>query len=109
MQTSLCHDFFMEPAGPSQYAEVAEVFAALASPVRSALVHHLTTGPKTVGALVESLELSQPLVSQHLRILRGARLVTATKDGRHTVYSLVDEHVAHVFLDAFHHTEEHPT
>ena len=64
----------MQPAGPSQYAEVAEVFAALASPVRSALVHHLTTGPKTVGALVESLELSQPLVSQHLRILRGARL-----------------------------------
>ncbi|MEH3067904.1 MAG: metalloregulator ArsR/SmtB family transcription factor [Aeromicrobium erythreum] len=61
-------------------------------------------GEQTVGDLVEWTGRSQPLVSQHLRILRTARLVSGERRGREVVYSLTDEHVAHVLLDAFQHT-----
>jgi DNA-binding transcriptional ArsR family regulator len=90
----------------AEYSSVSDVFGALSSPVRSAIVHRLTEGEQTVGHLVEALGLSQPLVSQHLRVLRSAHLVTTERRGREVAYSLSDEHVAHVFLDAFHHTQE---
>lgn len=91
----------------TEYADVSDLFGALSSPVRAAIVHRLAVGPESVGSLVESLGLSQPLVSQHLRVLRGARLVSTTRRGREVVYALTDEHVAHVFLDALNHTKEH--
>lgn len=91
----------------TEYGEVGELFGAMAAPIRAAIVHRLTDGDSTVGALVEDLGVSQPLVSQHLRVLRGARLVDTERRGREVVYSLADDHVAHVFLDAFHHTKEH--
>lgn len=94
--------------GTDRYAAVSELFAALASPVRSAIVHRLTEHGWSVTELADELGVSQPLMSQHLRILRAARVVNSTRTGRTTTYTLVDEHVAHVFLDAFTHTEEHP-
>ena len=90
-----------------RYAAVSELFAALASPIRAATVHRLTERGWTVTELATDLGVSQPLMSQHLRILRAARLVNASRTGRTTTYTLVDEHVSHVLLDAFHHTEEH--
>lgn len=90
----------------ADYSDVSEVFGALSSPVRSAIVHRLTEGEQTVSNLVDLLGLPQPLISQHLRVLRGARLVSTERRGREIAYSLVDEHVAHVFLDAFNHTKE---
>ena len=95
-----------EPLAVDGYRAVGELFSALSSPARAALVHRLTDGEQTVGGLVQALGLSQPLVSQHLRVLREARLVVTERRGREVAYSLADEHVAHVFLDAFHHTEE---
>ena len=90
----------------AEYSSVSDVFGALSSPVRAAIVHRLTDGEQTVGNLVDALGLSQPLVSQHLRVLRSSRLLTTERRGREVAYSLADEHVAHVFLDAFHHTQE---
>jgi DNA-binding transcriptional ArsR family regulator len=58
--------------------------------------------------LVERLEMSQPLVSQHLRVLRGARLVGVERQGREAVYSLIDQHVAHIVADAVNHVKEIP-
>ncbi|GAA1923162.1 hypothetical protein GCM10009737_26020 [Nocardioides lentus] len=97
----------MEPVAVT-YGGVSELFSALANPVRAAVVHRLSERPRTVSELTDELEVSQPLMSQHLRVLRGARIVTATRTGRTTTYALLDEHVAHVFLDAFTHTQEHP-
>lgn len=90
----------------ADYSDVSDMFGALSSPVRAAIVHRLTEGEHTVGHLVTALGLSQPLISQHLRVLRSARLVTTERRGREVAYTLTDDHVAHVFLDAFHHTEE---
>lgn len=82
------------------------MFAALASPVRAAMVHLLTEREHSVHELVEALGVSQPLISQHLTRLRGVGLVVGTRDGRSIVYRLADDHVAHVFLDALEHTSE---
>jgi len=98
----------MDEGVETRYGAVTDLFAALASPVRAALVHLLADGERHVSELVDELGLGQPLVSQHLRVLRAARVVTAHRTGRTVTYSLVDDHVAHVFLDAFHHTQEHP-
>ncbi len=57
--------------------------------------------------LVDVLGLAQPLVSQHLRVLRGARLITGRREGREIRYSLVDDHVAHIVTDAITHAKEH--
>ncbi|GAA1511642.1 ArsR/SmtB family transcription factor [Nocardioides humi] len=88
------------------YGPVTEFFGALASPVRAAVIHLLTERPHTVSEIGAALGASQPLVSQHLRVLRETGLVTTERSGRSTVYSLADDHVAHVFLDALVHTQE---
>ena len=86
------------------YQPVCGLFAALSSPARAATIHLLSEGEKTVGELVDLLDISQPLMSQHLRSLREAHLVKGRRSGRSIYYSLADEHVAHVFLDALNHS-----
>lgn len=73
---------------------------------RLAIVAELADQPRFVHELVERLEMSQPLVSHHLRILRGARLVGVERRGRGAVYSLADQHVGHIVADAIHHSGE---
>ncbi|MEH3033626.1 MAG: metalloregulator ArsR/SmtB family transcription factor [Aeromicrobium erythreum] len=89
-----------------RYGAVADLFGALATPVRAAIVHALTQRAWGVGELAEELGISQPLASQHLRTLRTAGLVESVRQGRSVEYGLVDDHVAHVFLDALAHSDE---
>jgi DNA-binding transcriptional ArsR family regulator len=96
----------MSSSVAERYAPVTAFFGALASPMRAAIVHLLTERSRTVGQLCDALGASQPLVSQHLRVLRETGLVAAERTGRSTTYSLADAHVAHVFLDAYAHTQE---
>jgi ArsR family transcriptional regulator len=84
----------------------AELLSALAHPLRILIVRELGREPHCVHELVDTVNASQPLVSQHLRILRSARLVVGRRRGREIVYSLADEHVAHIVGDAIHHSEE---
>ncbi|HEX4513769.1 MAG TPA: metalloregulator ArsR/SmtB family transcription factor [Polyangiaceae bacterium] len=65
-----------------------ETFAALAEPNRYRIVELLRTSERTVGELGERLELSQPLVSKHLRILKEADLVQVEPRARERVYTL---------------------
>jgi DNA-binding transcriptional ArsR family regulator len=89
--------------------EVAgELLKVLSAPARLAIVVELAEGPRCVHELVEHLGMSQPLVSQHLRVLRGARLVAAERRGREAVYTLVDQHVGHIVADAVRHADEEP-
>ncbi|MGH2428355.1 MAG: ArsR/SmtB family transcription factor [Candidatus Limnocylindria bacterium] len=71
----------------------AEVLKALASPRRIEILHALGTGPIEVGRLARSLGASQPNVSQHLAVLRGAGLVEAERQGREVRYRLADPDV----------------
>ena len=71
----------------------AEVLKTLASPRRLQILHRLFDGPCEVGRLATELGLSQPNVSQHLAVLRGAGLVEAERDGREARYRLTDPDV----------------
>lgn len=83
-----------------------ELLKALAAPVRLAVVAELADGPRCVHELVHELGVSQPLVSQHLRVLRSAGVVVGGRRGREVEYALADDHVAHVVLDVLRHAEE---
>lgn len=63
------------------------VFRSLADPTRRALVERLMRkGEHTVGALTEHAGISQPAVSKHLAVLKGAGLVDGRREGRETYY-----------------------
>jgi DNA-binding transcriptional ArsR family regulator len=93
--------------GYEAYEAAGELLRALSAPIRVAIVAELgSTGERCVHELVDALGAPQPLVSQHLRVLRGAGLVRSTRRGREIAYSLVDEHVAHIVADAVSHSRE---
>jgi DNA-binding transcriptional ArsR family regulator len=62
--------------------------AALADPTRRRLVERLRGRPRAVGELARHLRVTQPAVSQHLAVLRRARLVQGRADGRRRLYHL---------------------
>jgi ArsR family transcriptional regulator, zinc-responsive transcriptional repressor len=83
-----------------------DIFKALSNPLRVGIVRELAAGDRAVHQLVDALGVAQPRVSEHLAILRGARLVEAHREGRSVTYHLVDSHVAHIVEDAVIHATE---
>jgi ArsR family transcriptional regulator, zinc-responsive transcriptional repressor len=83
-----------------------DLLRALAAPVRIAIVLQLQESQRCVHELVDALEVPQPLVSQHLRILKSAGVVAGERSGREVLYRLVDHHLAHIVLDAIAHAGE---
>jgi DNA-binding transcriptional ArsR family regulator len=69
----------------------ADVFGALASPVRRELTALLLDGPRSVNELAAHFEMSRPSVSEHLKVLRDAGLVTEQRSGRRRIYRLEAE------------------
>lgn len=67
---------------------------ALSDPTRRKLFEQLRAGPCSVNRLVASVTVSQPAVSQHLRVLSEARLVRMHKQGARRIYSLNPEGLA---------------
>jgi DNA-binding transcriptional ArsR family regulator len=64
------------------------VFQALADPTRHAIFERLKQGPLAVGELAEGLPVSRPAVSQHLRVLKEAGLVSERRNGTRRVYRI---------------------
>ncbi|GAS94018.1 ArsR family transcriptional regulator [Mycolicibacterium canariasense] len=83
-----------------------DLLRALAAPVRIALVLQLRESARCVHELVDALQVPQPLVSQHLRILKAAGVVSGERSGREVMYRLVDEHLAEIVLAAVTHAGE---
>jgi ArsR family transcriptional regulator, arsenate/arsenite/antimonite-responsive transcriptional repressor len=67
---------------------VAQAFHALSDQTRIAILKLLSRGERCVCDLQDPLELSQPLLSFHLRVLRKAGLVQARREGRWAFYAL---------------------
>jgi len=61
---------------------------ALGDPTRRKLFERLRTGPCSVKELVETVDVSQSAVSQHLSVLRNAQLVSVEKKGQQRIYRL---------------------
>jgi DNA-binding transcriptional ArsR family regulator len=71
----------------------AGICQALADPKRILILYALSEGPKTVSELTESLDVPQPTVSRHLKVLRERHLVSAEREGTSVRYSLADARV----------------
>jgi ArsR family transcriptional regulator len=87
-------------------SEAGELLRALAAPVRIAIVLQLRDSDRCVHELVDALKVAQPLISQHLRVLKTAGVVQGERRGREVVYRLVDDHLAHIVVDAVAHVQE---
>jgi DNA-binding transcriptional ArsR family regulator len=69
-------------------ATTADAFNAVAEPRRRQILDLLAGGERPVNELVEALELAQPQVSKHLRVLREVGAVDVRSDGRRRLYRL---------------------
>lgn len=108
---SIAPDGWPDPGGlpplPGDVLDRAgELLRALAAPVRIAIVVQLRASQKCVHELVEALGVPQPLVSQHLRILKSAGVVAGERSGREVMYRLVDHHLAEIVVAALTHAGE---
>jgi ArsR family transcriptional regulator len=69
----------------------AEICAGLADPKRILILYTLADQPRTVSELVDLLELSQPMVSRHLKVLRDRGMVSTNRIGASVEHSLGDK------------------
>jgi DNA-binding transcriptional ArsR family regulator len=78
-------------------------FVALADPTRRSVFERLRQGPKAVGDVAAGLDVSRPAVSQHLKVLKEARLVTVYRDGRRQFYAIDTQglNAIRAYLDGF--------
>ncbi len=83
-------------------AHVAELFGAFSDTSRVRIVSALVGGERNVGALAQTIGLSESAVSHHMRALRQMRLVQARKQGRQVFYTL-DAHVVDLFQSGLDH------
>jgi DNA-binding transcriptional ArsR family regulator len=76
---------------------------ALGDPTRRAIFEQLRGGPRAVGEIAGHLPVSRPAVSQHLRVLKEAGLVTERRDGTRRLYRLDPDGLAQVrrYFDEF--------
>ncbi len=81
----------------SLYGQLARIGKAVAAPKRLELLELLCQGPRTVEALASQAAISTANASQHLQILRAARLIDAEKRGLHVEYRLADTKVSDFF------------
>lgn len=95
------------PVPPREVLDAAgALLRALSAPARMAIVLQLQSHDCCVHDLVDTLGLPQPLISQHLRVLKTAGVVRGERAGREVRYHLVDEHLAHIAGDALAHARE---
>jgi ArsR family transcriptional regulator, zinc-responsive transcriptional repressor len=100
MRVSAYDDSAVAPGG---YEAGASLLRALASPVRLAIIDALGAGERCVHELMDSVLLPQTQVSQHLRLLKDAEIVTGRRRGREVVYSLADRNAVAIARAALAH------
>lgn len=68
-----------------------EIFAALADPTRLKIFDLIAQGEKTVGEIVCQFSFKPPTISQHLQILKQAKLVSVRAEGQKRIYAVNEE------------------
>ncbi|MDH3206189.1 MAG: metalloregulator ArsR/SmtB family transcription factor [Gemmatimonadota bacterium] len=81
---------------PALLTRAADTIRVLGHPDRIKIVEVLEERDATVSEIQDEVELSQPIVSQHLARLRAHGIVDSTRDGQHVIYSLVEPKVEHI-------------
>ena len=73
--------------------DLADLFKVFSDTTRIKILYSLMNTPRSVGDIAEAIGATQSAVSHQLRILKQARLVRFSRDGRSVIYSLDDDHV----------------
>lgn len=95
----------MLPADDVIY-NLAELFKMFGDPTRAKILECLQIRDLYVGEIAEILEMSLSAVSHQLRVLRSAKLVKGTKEGKEVKYSLDDDHVTKILEYGLTHVNE---
>ncbi|WP_324670325.1 ArsR/SmtB family transcription factor [Geochorda subterranea] len=93
----------LTPVDVETATRAVELFKVLADPTRLRILSMLADGEQCVHRIAETMRMSQPAVSHHLRKLRVSRVVTCRREGRHVYYRLDDEHVHALLRQALEH------
>lgn len=87
-------------------AELADLFSLMGDPSRLRIIIVCLHEQISVSEIAARLQLSQSLVSHHLRLLRAARMVRSERRGKQIFYTAADEHVQCVIEDMATHISE---
>ncbi|MHB9004833.1 MAG: ArsR/SmtB family transcription factor [Coriobacteriia bacterium] len=87
-------------------AELADLFRLLGDATRLRIVLACLDTPVAVNDIANKLDLSNSLVSHHLRLLRAARIVKADRHGKQVFYAAADQHISGVLADMLEHIAE---
>lgn len=97
----------MLPSGfDSSVAELADLFRLLGDPTRLRILLACFDTPVAVNDIANKLDLSNSLVSHHLRLLRAARIVKANRHGKQVFYAAADQHISDMLADMLEHIAE---
>jgi DNA-binding transcriptional ArsR family regulator len=69
-------------------ATTSDAFNAVAEPRRRDILNYLALQEKSVGEIVDAMEMGQPSVSKHLKVLKGVGLVVGRREGRQMLYKV---------------------
>lgn len=86
--------------------ELANLFKMFGDPTRAKILSCLQIRDMYVGELAETLGMTDSAVSHQLRVLRSAKLVKGTKEGKEVKYSLDDDHVTKILEYGLTHVNE---
>lgn len=86
--------------------ELANLFKMFGDPTRAKILACLQIRDMYVGEIADTLEMTISAVSHQLRVLRGAKLVKGTKEGKEVKYSLDDDHITKIMECGLTHVNE---
>jgi ArsR family transcriptional regulator, lead/cadmium/zinc/bismuth-responsive transcriptional repressor len=96
----------MIPVDDDRIAQLADVFHLMGEPNRLRMVLACLDDAVSVGAMATRLGLSASLVSQHLRLLKAARLLSSQRRGKQVFYRAADHHVRSMLHNMVDHVSE---
>ena len=86
--------------------DLGELYKVFGDSTRIKILYVLFQSEMCVCDIAEVLNMTQSAISHQLRVLKQARLVKYRRDGKTVFYSLSDDHIKHIFKQAFEHVME---
>lgn len=92
-------------ASDEQLKRTAEIFKAVSDPTRLKIINALILSEMCVCDIAALLNMTQPAISHHLKVLRQLQIVKYRREGKIVYYLLDDEHVQNLFYQGILHTK----
>ena len=96
----------MKKINENDAVQIAEIFHLMGDPSRLRIIYMCLEGKISAGEISAALSLSPSLVSHHLRLLKGARILISQRKGRQIFYNAADNHIRDMLRDMAIHIKE---